>query len=157
MTAALPPTSFSVVFTMMVLRVGLLVVTGLRTAHAFALPSNKSSFSSSSTALNASNKFNPFTNMLGNVADSIMGGQTSGPQDPQLDNKLSSMATSWDNVRSTLTSLQTTEERNFRDGVQAGTIASPLNKIRLYDESNSEKDIRVTFFRDSASWCPVRN
>jgi glutathione S-transferase len=26
--------------------------------------------------------------------------------------------------------------------------------VRLYDDTNQEEDVRVTFFRDSASWCP---
>lgn len=141
----------------MVFRVGLLVVTGLRTVHAFSLPSNRTPYYSTTTALQSSNKFNPFTNMLGDVASSIMGGGggSAGPNDPNLDATLASISnTSWDSVRSTLESLQTPEERNFRSSTGRGP-PSPLHKIRLYDDSNSEEDIRVTFFRDSASWCPV--
>lgn len=146
-------------FTMMVLRIGILVVTGLRTIHAFAaLPSNRTPYSTT-TALSASGKFNPFANMLGDVASSIMGGgsQTSGPEDPQLmDATLESLSTSWDTVRSTLEALQTREEREFRESLKTGRgPPSPLHKIRLYDDSNSEDDILVTFYRDSASWCPV--
>lgn len=33
-------------------------------------------------------------------------------------------------------------------------MASPLHTIRLFDERHTEQDIRVTFYRDSASWCP---
>jgi hypothetical protein len=157
-TSLQPPLSSISTTTMMVFRVGLLVVTGLRTVHAFALPSNKTPYYSTTTALQSSNKFNPFTNMLGDVASSIMGGGGSaGPNDPNLDATLASISnTSWDSVRSTLESLQTPEERNFRSSLQTGRgPPSPLHKIRLYDDSNSEEDIRVTFFRDSASWCPV--
>jgi len=32
-------------------------------------------------------------------------------------------------------------------------VASPLNEIRLFD-GEEEKDVRVTFYRDHASWCP---
>lgn len=50
--------------------------------------------------------------------------------------------------------MQTPEERAFRgDLVHGYGVASPLHKVRLYDESNKEEDIRVTFYRDSASWC----
>ena len=139
----------------MVLRIGILVVTGLRTVHAFALPSNKAPYST--TALNArAGKFDPFTNMLGDVASSIMGGgQPSGPKNPQLDATLESLSVSWDVVRSTLDSVQTPEEGQFRELLKTGKgPPSPLHKIRLYDDSNSEEDIRVTFYRDSASWCP---
>lgn len=139
---------------MMVLRVGVLVVTGLRTVHAFAFPSNQASYST--TTLNArAGKFDPFTNMLGDVASSIMGGQTSGPENPRLDTTLQSLSVSWEVVRSTLESVQTPEERQFRELLKTGRgPPSPLHKIRLYDDSNSEEDVRVTFYRDSASWCP---
>jgi len=140
----------------MVLRVGILVVTGLRTVHAFALPTNKTPYSTTALNMNGGRgKFNPFSSMLGDVASSILGGQTSGPADPQLDATLASLATSWEDVRSTLTSLQTPEERAFRESLKTGRgPPSPLHKIRLYDDSNTEKDVRVTFYRDSASWCP---
>jgi glutathione S-transferase len=139
---------------MMVLRVGVLVVTGLRTVHAFAFPSSQASYST--TTLNArAGKFDPFTNMLGDVASSIMGGQTSGPENPRLDTTLQSLSVSWEVVRSTLESVQTPEERQFRELLKTGRgPPSPLHKIRLYDDSNSEEDVRVTFYRDSASWCP---
>jgi thiol-disulfide isomerase/thioredoxin len=63
----------------------------------------------------------------------------------------------WKAVRSDLESKMTSdEERNFRANLAKGygVAGSPLHKIRLFDESNEEKDIRVTFYRDSASWCP---
>ncbi len=61
----------------------------------------------------------------------------------------------WKKVRLTLESnLITDEERNFRSNLSKGYgVASPLHKIRLFDASNDEKDIRVTFYRDSASKC----
>lgn len=62
---------------------------------------------------------------------------------------------SWDDIRSTLESKQTPEERNFRSNLAKGYgKPSPLHKLRLFDESNKEEDVRVTLFRDSASWCP---
>lgn len=62
---------------------------------------------------------------------------------------------SWDDIRSKLQSKQTAEERAFRNNLAKGIGApSPLHKLRLFDESNDEKDVRVTLYRDSASWCP---
>ena len=61
---------------------------------------------------------------------------------------------SWDDVRSLLESKQTPSERNFRSNVEKGIGSpSPLNKIRTFSEDVKEKDIRVTFYRDHASWC----
>ncbi|KAL7568514.1 hypothetical protein ACA910_002634 [Epithemia clementina (nom. ined.)] len=63
---------------------------------------------------------------------------------------------SWSEIRTRLeTLMETDEERNFRKNLAKGYgIGSPLHKVRLYNESNKEEDIRVTFYRDSASWCP---
>ena len=62
---------------------------------------------------------------------------------------------SWDDIRSTLSSKQTPEEREFRNNLPRGIGAgSPLHKLRLYEEGNKEDDVRVTLYRDSASWCP---
>lgn len=76
----------------------------------------------------------------------------------ELDSKLNSMGvSSWNDIRSELEAKQTGEEKAFRSNVEKGIgRASPLNKIRLYDETNQEKDIRVTFYRDHASWCPCK-
>ena len=62
----------------------------------------------------------------------------------------------WTKVRSDLESKMTSDdERNFRSNLAKGYgVASPLHKVRLFDESNEEKDIRVIFYRDSASKCP---
>jgi len=59
----------------------------------------------------------------------------------------------WDTLRSQLESKMTSdEERHFRANLEKGYgVASPLHKVRLFDKSNDEKDIRVTFYRDSAS------
>lgn len=62
---------------------------------------------------------------------------------------------SWEEIRAVLRAKQTPEEKNFRDNLRNGYgKASPLHKLRLFDESNDEKDVRVIFYRDSASWCP---
>lgn len=59
----------------------------------------------------------------------------------------------WATVRSHLESKMTTEyELNFRANLEKGYgVASPSHKIRLFDKSNDEQDIRVVFYRDSAS------
>jgi hypothetical protein len=59
----------------------------------------------------------------------------------------------WTAIRSTLESQITSdEERQFRANLEKGYgVGSPLHKIRLFEESNDEQDIRVTFYRDSAS------
>lgn len=43
------------------------------------------------------------------------------------------------------------EAHEYRNDIQKGIIASPMNKIRLFH--NDDKP-RVIFYRDSASWCP---
>ena len=103
---------------------------------------------------------NPFSTLIGDMASSIAStvtgaGNASGDLS-SLDAKLDSLvSTSWEDIRKDLESKQTAEEKAFRSNVEKGIgPASPLNKIRLFDESNKEEDIRVTFYRDSASWCP---
>jgi len=62
---------------------------------------------------------------------------------------------SWESVRLELEQKLTTEEKAFRENVERGIgRASPLNKVRLYEEGVKEEDVRVVFYRDSASWCP---
>lgn len=75
---------------------------------------------------------------------------------PDLDATLDDMVPSWDAVRSLWENQsQTPAERLFRSHLELGYgVASPLQKIRLYDERNSINDVRVTLYRDSASWCP---
>jgi glutathione S-transferase len=74
----------------------------------------------------------------------------------ELDETLKSLvSTTWDDIQKNLESKQTADEKAFRSNIEKGIGApSPLNKIRLYDESNKEEDIRVTLYRDHASWCP---
>ncbi|KAL3933238.1 MAG: hypothetical protein SGBAC_010485 [Bacillariaceae sp.] len=94
------------------------------------------------------------------MASSISSSLSSGKPDfnvEALDLKLNAAVdqASWDGIRTKLEGQQTEEEKAFRSNVEKGIgKASPLNKVRLFDESNSESDIRVTFFRDHASWCP---
>jgi glutathione S-transferase len=111
---------------------------------------------------------NPFQSFLGDVASSIVGGvsgagNTSGNTNTkELDDKLSNKNTiptlsTWEEIKTKLESIQTNEEKAFCTNVAKGIgKASPLNKIRSLDESNKEEDIRVTLYRDSASWCPCK-
>ncbi|KAL7523761.1 hypothetical protein ACHAXR_001594, partial [Thalassiosira sp. AJA248-18] len=132
----------------------------------FGTPSS-SSFASPRTS-SSTRMFgaNPFQSLFGNVASSISNIQQQGltTMSPDESEKLEALANeilsshnigSWDEIRSTLRSKQTDEERNFRSNLGKGYgKPSPLHKLRLFDESNDEKDVRVTLYRDSASWCP---
>ena len=99
--------------------------------------------------------------MIGDVASSLFGGGAKGDQkdadqvDAVLKNNGASTK-SWSEIKDQLASQQTTdEERNFRKNLEKGYgIGSPMHKIRLFDKSNKEEDVAVTFYRDSASWCP---
>ena len=113
-----------------------------------------------SSALSArQGSYNPLS-MFGDLAASFIpggggGGKTMGEANAQLDAAISSLVPSqWGDIRSKLEAVQTDEEKQFRTNVEKGVQASPLNTIRLFDESNTEDDIRVVFYRDSASWCP---
>jgi len=112
-----------------------------------------------SAAAKSQEPWNPFSSMVGDIASSILGKAVDGSSSSQrrVNDALSkvSSATTWDNIRSVLESMQTTEERQFRQNLEKGYgIGSPQHKVRLFDESNKEEDVRVTFYRDSASWCP---
>lgn len=100
--------------------------------------------------------------MIGDVASSLFGGAPKGDQQ-NADRvgvalaKIGNDSKTWSELRDQLASQQTTdEERNFRENLEKGygVQGSPMHKIRLFDESNKEEDIAVTFYRDSASWCP---
>ncbi len=98
--------------------------------------------------------------MIGDVASSLFGGIAKGDQKSadQVDAVLQTTSGSktWAEIKDQLAGQQTTdEERNFRANLEKGYgIGSPMHKIRLFEESNKEEDVAVTFYRDSASWCP---
>jgi hypothetical protein len=98
---------------------------------------------------------NPFASMIGDAASSIFGGSPKVVSNRKVEALLATTSTaSWKELRENLESQQTPEENSFRQNLAKGYgVASPLHKIRLYDESNREEDIAVTFYRDSASWC----
>jgi len=92
-----------------------------------------------------------FSSLIGDMASSILGNSNNQSPDrkPELDAKLNPMEPSWTAIRAQLEAQQTTvEERQFRSNLAQGYgVASPLHKVRLFDKSNSEDDIRVTFYR----------
>jgi glutathione S-transferase len=67
-----------------------------------------------------------------------------------------SVVPSWKDLRSELESQMTPTERTFRDNLPMGygSDGSPLHKVRLFTPENKLEDVQVTFYRDSASWCP---
>ena len=109
---------------------------------------------------------NPLKSLFGNVVSSISDIQQQGMTNISPDKIVELQALtdqilsshgigSWDEISSKLRAKQTPEEKNFRTNLIKGYgKPSPLHKLRLYDESNNEKDVRVTLYRDSASWCP---
>lgn len=114
------------------------------------------------TNLKASN--NPFTSLISDFSSSIMG-KSSGPSgiNSQFDSRIQSLTTSnsqtlhsWTTIREMLKSQQTSDtEKSFRENLKYGYgNGSPLHHVRLFDKSNKEEDVRVVFYRDSASWCP---
>jgi glutathione S-transferase len=70
---------------------------------------------------------------------------------------LQDYAVPWETIQSSLDQkLQKYPHlANFRDNLAQGLDrGSPLHKLRLFDPHNSPEDVRITFYRDSASWCP---
>jgi glutathione S-transferase len=134
------------------------IISGLvRSGYAFLGPTLSSGRSRSIFRLGANReKYNPISTMLGDMASSIFG-SNKGPSavNPNIDATLLELGTPWEKVKSSLEILQTVQEKQFRSNLVKGYGApSPLHKIRLFDESNKEEDVRITFYRDSASWCP---
>eukprot|EP00977_Amphora_coffeiformis_P018998 scaffold6829_cov171-Amphora_coffeaeformis.AAC.28 len=108
--------------------------------------------SSSLYMANNKNTFNPFR-MVGDVATNLFGGD--GVESKEVVDKAVSVLVqdlTWEKIRQDLEALmETDEERNFRTHLAKGYgVGSPLHKVRLFDESNKEEDIRVIFYRDSA-------
>ena len=82
--------------------------------------------------------------MMGDMASSLMGGRNL-QRNAEVEKALSTVP-AWTEIRALLELKMASDvERNFRSNLPKGYgPASPLHKIRLYDESNKEKDIRVT-------------
>ena len=93
--------------------------------------------------------------MIGDMVSSLIGNANSVPPNPNVDSALADVSfPSWSDVRNHLESLQTPEERSFRENLSKGYgVGSPLHLLRLYNKENKEEDVRVTFYRDHASWC----
>lgn len=93
--------------------------------------------------------------MIGDMASSIFGSGNALDANAEVESKFNGLATEpWSNIRKALETVQTPAEHAFRENLSKGYgVGSPLHLVRLYDEKNKEEDIRVTFYRDSASWC----
>jgi glutathione S-transferase len=124
---------------------------------------HRSIAATTTTGLHAvrSDSNNPFfAGRLGDMASSWFRGSNNElrPSRPELDdqfNQLVSQQYSWESIRSLLESQQTASERAFRNNVAMGYgEGSPQHKVRLYHKGNTIDKVRVTFYRDSASWCP---
>ena len=61
----------------------------------------------------------------------------------------------WDALAEKLIEEQTVEERSFREELRTGKLQSNNAKcdLRLFDAPEGTEP-RVTFYRDTASWCP---
>ena len=57
----------------------------------------------------------------------------------------------WDELSTLLYKSQTKPERSFREKLENGGVHSPLATHRRFANTN---DVKVTFYKDSASWCP---
>ena len=130
-------------------------------SSAFSTASSSSMPSSSRLNIHNNKLFatNPFKSILSNIQQQGMSSISSdsiGQLQTLTDQVLSSHSIgSWDDIRNQLQSKQTNDELKFRDNLDKGYgKGSPLHKLRLFDESNKEEDVRVTLYRDSASWCP---
>ena len=68
---------------------------------------------------------------------------------------------SWEVLANTLRQQQTSQEKSFRSKLEQGLIHSPLASYRVFKsssnylpESKSKSNVSITFYRDSAAWCP---
>jgi glutathione S-transferase len=130
-----------------------------------------SSFSSSSTTqqlfAQSNNKYNPFGSMLGDLASALTSGGKAGvaatlspAQEQDIASSSINQKYTWDDIRQQWDSqCSTPEEQQFRQNLAHGYgAASPLHNLRLYapEQNIKEQDdvVRITFYRDSASWCP---
>jgi hypothetical protein len=156
---------------MRVAAVGAFAATPFLVVHGFSASTPTTTTTTTTTRTVSSRLFsennkNTLFNVLGDMTSSILGkapgGADAAKMNTAVEMALSSLSPSslpdWPSIRKQLESrMETDDERNFRGKNLAkgyGVAGSPLHKLRLYDETNKEEDVRVTFYRDSASWCP---
>jgi glutathione S-transferase len=134
-----------------------MIALGTRSSvRAFSLPISTALTSSlRSTSGIVLHGMNPLQSLFQNIRKQGMSSLSSAKLS-ELASATSSLPTaSWEEIRSILESKQTSEERQFRNNLPRGVgVGSPLHRLRLFEEGNREEDVRVTLFRDSASWCP---
>jgi len=136
------------------------IIFGIHTSDAFSPLSvrakEKERRSAAVNRLEASGRssFNPFS-LVNDMFDAVKPTE-SLPVNSKLNAALCSIPIpDWVEIRSSLERVQTEEEKAFRKNLKDGIgRGSPLHKLRLFDESNKEDDVRIVFYRDSASWCP---
>ena len=93
-----------------------------------------------------------FSRLIGDMAGAVFSNKNV-VANPGVDAEVDRLSPSLNVIVEELQKQQTPEERKFRSSLASGFgVGSPLHKLRLFDESNREEDVRVTFYRDSASW-----
>lgn len=92
------------------------------------------------------------SSFISGMASTVMG---STPNARDVDRALDvASLVSWEELTASVRRQQTLEDQSFRQNLEKGYgVGSPLHRLRLFHESNKEEDVRVVFYRDSASWC----
>ena len=86
-------------------------------------------------------------------------GNLRGPQTLNIESLLEfvdgdSPPPSWEDLEKQLTSQQNANEKMFRERLGQGLEHSPLATKRVFSKDPKDEEPWVTFYRDSASWCP---
>mmetsp|Transcript_25206 Transcript_25206/g.38993 ORF Transcript_25206/g.38993 Transcript_25206/m.38993 type:complete len:543 (+) Transcript_25206:77-1705(+) len=152
---------------MLFVRIAIVISLAVNLTHAFSVPREGPSRSRRTTTtqryftllmMNKRDKYNPIGQLMSGLIDAATSSVSNNMEvNRELDDRLNAIhaVPQWADIRAELEKQQTPEERKFRDNLELGIgTGSPLHKLRLFDASNKESDVRVTFFRDSASWCP---
>ena len=99
-------------------------------------------------------KYDPIKTMFKGVMSSISPSSSGAANAKAVDlSHLNLEGSVWPSVIESLRAGQTPSELSFRSSVSSGTVSSPMSRMRLFGD-DKEEDVRVVFYRDSASWCP---
>lgn len=156
-TAIVASSSLLLLFSQFHAVCGLSGTVGQSSESSFLQNRRTSTIKSSSSRLYSNN--NLFSSFFGDMASSIASGKSSTIINSKLDEKLTNIpgVPAWSEIRTDLLDLQTPEEQEFRNNLALGYgVGSPLHALRLYDPTNKEENVRVVFYRDSASWCEFK-
>ena len=101
------------------------------------------------------NEMNPFQSLL----DGVFSGSSSSSSCVALDKNQLKTAwndlSSWKTLRGIWSAHPENENPNFRNDLKSGFgTASPLHTVRRFGSKDDDERVRVTLYRDSASWCP---